>query len=325
MELSSDLPEMNLGKYIFGIREEHFRKVPDDERSSQFYSYNLLAAMFFVLSGLTVAAGVCYGLVIFKSWWLAAGLGLILGGISFILLLLVLFLNMTTDYQGLYAFMTNMNPIFDRHNKENFAESTDDELLELVSKNEAQLRQEHLTPDDAPIHFSSVLVSVIKLVLILILSCVVANGLEMLMFKNKINASMRSIHVQLLEDKSKMDVSESPLTAEAQWTIEMLDEQHMQPFLLIDCHSLLMTNDILSTALGPWKVILDMLFYGLFLIPFVLVRKSRQYAGGEFLREVAIIDISTSYLSYLITQRKCQQIQKEIRNNWDYDQLLRQL
>jgi len=65
--------------------------------------------------------------------------------------------------------------------------------------------------------------------------------------------------------------------------------------------------------LGPTKVLIDMLFYCLFLIPFILVRKSRQYAHGAYLREIAIRDISISYMSFLLTQRKCQQLEEEIK------------
>ena len=101
---------MNLGKYLFGIREEYFTKVGDKEKDRQFLVYNNLSLMFYTLIAISTLAGVIYGLVLFNTWSIAIGVGLFLGGISFALLLLVFFLNMTTNQQNLYLTITHTKP-----------------------------------------------------------------------------------------------------------------------------------------------------------------------------------------------------------------------
>ena len=59
---------MNLGKYIFGFRDEYLNKVSETERAEQTYSYNMLSLMFLVLITLCIVAGIVYGLVIFQNW-----------------------------------------------------------------------------------------------------------------------------------------------------------------------------------------------------------------------------------------------------------------
>ena len=59
---------MNLGKYIFGFRDEYLNKVSETEKAEQIYSYNMLSLMFLVLTTLCIVAGIVYGLVIFQNW-----------------------------------------------------------------------------------------------------------------------------------------------------------------------------------------------------------------------------------------------------------------
>jgi hypothetical protein len=53
------------------------------------------------------------------------------------------------------------------------------------------------------------------------------------------------------------------------------------------------------------------------------VKKSRKYAGGVFLKEVALSDITTSFMFFLLAQRKIQQVKKTIENEYDYSKLLK--
>jgi hypothetical protein len=76
---------MNLGKYIFGTREEYFDKMDDDTRKRQYLVYNILTLMFFVLVTMSFIAGLIYGLIIFNSWIISIFVGLFLGLQNFIL------------------------------------------------------------------------------------------------------------------------------------------------------------------------------------------------------------------------------------------------
>jgi hypothetical protein len=113
------------------------------------------------------------------------------------------------------------------------------------------------------------------------------------------------------------------LAIQAKWTLDMVREKPEEPFVMIDCYSILMVFDIMDFSMGKFKVVFDLLFAILFIIPFILVKKSRKYAGGLFLKEVALSDITTAYMFYLLAERKRQQTQKFIEEEYDYTRLLK--
>jgi hypothetical protein len=314
---------MNLGKYLFGIREEYFHQATNDERKEQFISYNLLAAMFWVLVSLSFIAGMCYGLVIFQSWVIAIFIGLFLGLISFILILLILFLNMTTRYSDLYDKMTNMHLVYREFEHHDFSNISDEQAQSLVQDYKIKLRNSNQSPGQSSYHLSGIFTSSIKVIVILILSCTVANGLEFLIFRQKLNESLQIVRDSPILQKTAAADSTSALYSDerkaiAKWTLEMLNERSDQPFILIDSYSVLQSIELLETALGKWKVIFDFLFALLYLIPFIIVKKSKRYAGGAYLKEQALSDITTSFMFWILMKRKCAQVKSIIETEFDY-------
>lgn len=319
---------MNLGKYIFGVREEYFAKISTDEKSRQFLVYNNLTLMFFTLVVFSIASGVIFGLMIFNHWLIAIGIGVFLGAIAFILLLLMFFLNMTTNYQDLYLTMTEMEPTFEEYEKQDIENWTDEKALNETETRKSLLREANQIPSFDHFHFSSVITSIIKVALILIISCVVANAMEFLFFYGSINESLEKIKSDSTINvcaQHKLTEHNSELNEKivlAQWTLEMLKEDAEHPFIFIKSRSVLLTMQVLEMSLGNWKILLDVLFALLFLTPFVLLKKSREYAGGLFLKEVALVDISHSLMFYLLSERERRKILKQIREHYDYERLV---
>jgi hypothetical protein len=320
---------MNLGKYIFGIREEYLLSVSDDERKGQFLSYNILALMFMILVIVTTFSGVCFGLLIFNDWYMAIFSGLLLGGIGFALLLMVLFLNLTTSHTVLYERMTGMDKVFIEYFNTNLAGKSDDELLEIVKHQEKELRSQSLFVSNPRFHPSNIFVSAIKVLLILILSLIVSSGMQLFAFRNELNDSFAKMRVstELQEIVAKYGAREKApndafyqLAQDAEWRLQMLrNDSQSNPFLLIDCHSPLMAMETLSQSIGGWRVFFDVCFAFLFMIPFFLVKKSIRFAGGAYLRESTILDINTSMMFFLLTRRKCQEIKHTIGTEYVYD------
>jgi hypothetical protein len=319
---------MNLGKYIFGVREEYFAKISTDEKSRQFLVYNNLTLMFFTLVVFSIGSGVIFGLMIFNHWLIAIGIGVFLGAISFILLLLMFFLNMTTNYQDLYLTMTEMEPTFEEYEKLEIENWTDEKALIETEKRKSLLREANQIPNFDHFHFSSVITSIIKVSLILIISCVVANAMEFLFFYGSINESLEkiksdsTINVCAQHKLTELNSELNEKIVLAQWTLEMLKEDAEHPFIFIKSRSVLLTMQVLEMSLGKWKILLDILFALLFLTPFVLLKKSREYAGGLFLKEVALVDISHSLMFFLLSERERRKILKQIRDHYDYERLV---
>jgi hypothetical protein len=323
---------MNLGKYIFGTRDFLLEKVELEKRNRQFWAYNLLALMFYILVLGCVVSGIVYGLILFNNWFVAMFMGLFLGFISFVLLILVLFLNMTTNHQDLYNNMTNMSPIFSQYENQDFTNLSDEEALKIVNEQKLLLRETNHTPSFDHFHISGVFSSAIKVVLILVLSCVVANAMELLIFHVKLNETLQEIQTNpiiqntaLLSENNKSGkaiyVVNQDKEVLAQWTLEMLQPDPNAPFKLINSKSILLAVDVLDQSLGKFKMVLDVLFALLFLTPFVLVRKSQEYGGGELLKEAALMDISISFYAFLITNRESQRILNRIESEYDYSAL----
>ena len=320
---------MNLGKYIFGIRKSYFEKTDEKVQERQFLVYNNLALMFYTLVAVSIVAGGIYGLVLFNSWIYALVIGLFLGFISFILLLLVLFLNMTTNYQDLYVKMTNMKPILEKYYTLNLEHLSDEEAHKIVTEQKMLLRESSQEAQQDPFRLSNIITSAIKVSLILILSCVVANAMEFAMFHGKLNETLNQIkNDERIQACASLEINEENSELQnkqiiAEWTLDMLKEKPNEPFILIDSQSVLLSMQILDLCLGKFKILLDVLFALLFLTPFILVKKSKEYAGGVFLKEAALVDISSSFMFFLLAQRERQRIKRKIETEFDYNTLFK--
>ncbi len=318
---------MNLGKYIFGFRDEYLNKVSETEKAEQLYSYNMLSLMFFVLIILCIAAGIVYGLIIFQNWIFAGVCGLLLGGVSFILLVFVFFLNMTTRHAELYQKMTNMKEVFAEFDNHDFTGISDEMALQIAQQKKMELRDRNQVTEIPKFHASNIITTTVKVTLVLVLSCLIANAMEIFMFKNKINADIAAIRNSEIIKKVAFNNNDSLKHLQvnsvlAKWTLDVVTEKETT-FKMIDSYSILLTLETLDRGLGNWKLLLDFLFIVLFLVPFVLVRKSKKYSGGVFLKEVALSDITTSLMFHILAQRKCQQVKQIIAQEYNYDAFIK--
>ena len=322
---------MNLGKYIFGTREEYFDKMDDVTQKRQYFVYNLLTLMFFVLVALSFIAGFIYGLVIFNSWILSFLVGLFLGFVAFILLLLMLFLNMITIDKKLKDETMNLDDNLKKYNTEDLSGLSDINAVKIVQEQKMKIRDGNSGVEINGFHFSNIFKAFIKVSLLVILSLVVANGLELFMFSSKINESLNVIQnspklaelkqLAILRDQNSEIKSYEESMAE--WTLSMLNENPKETFKLIKSYSILQIMEVLNTCIGGYKVLLDILFTLLFLTPLIIVKKSKEYAGGAFLKEVSLSDISTTFYFHLLAQKKCQEIKKVIKTEYNYNSLIK--
>jgi len=320
---------MKLSKYLFGINKEYLNTTEQDISKRQILVYNILSIMLLTLVFIIFLSGIFYGVIIFGNWFYAIIMGIFLALICFVVLLLVLFLNMTTKYRSLYEMMTNMDSVFKKSDNINLSKMNDRELIEIVNIHKKEISNSSIESDPDPFHWSKIITSSIKVALILIISIVIANGIELYLFKGSINKSIsiiknsEQLNKSILKNNEKNDIIiYNKKYATAQWTYNMLDEKKDQPFHLINCYSILLSIDIMNMSMGKWKLFVDILFTLLFLSPYILVKKSIEYSGGVYQKEVALHNISTAHMFYLLTQRKCQGIKKEILEKFHYDKAL---
>lgn len=319
---------MNLGKLFFGVRSEILINVSSEEANRQVFIFNILGFMLFLLSFSCAGAGLIYGLIIFNNWAVAIFTSVFLGFICFILLQLLLFLSMQTQYIKIKDQLSNMETLYDKYNGVDFKGLSDEEAVEMVTNMKMALSKDSIKSEPSPFHFSQIIVSALIISLVLLISFIVANGYEVLMFRGSINNSFNEIkhseHIQNLAKDYKVSKNTTHLEQklDAVWTLSMLKEQKGKEFKVVNCYSLLMTMDILSIGLGKTKILIDLLFAAIFLIPYLLVKKSEEFGSGAFLKEATIDGIGTSFLMFLLSSRKIQQVETKIKTEFDYNKAL---
>ena len=286
---------MRLGLLIFGIDDHILDNIPEDVAKRQTVIYNFLGLMLLVLSLIGASAGLIYGIIIFGHWGLAIGCSIFLGLVFFLLLQLLLFLSLQTRYASLKQQLSQMEEVFKKYPSENLGGISDEEALEIVSKNRMNWRGASKGTTN-PFHFSQILISTAVVSLSLLLSFLSANAVELFIFRKPVNQELHRI--------------------------KMVSEQPNNEFKFIDCYSLLLVFDVLQTGLGNTKVLIDLLFAVLFLVPYVAVKKSDEISGGIFLKEVVINSMSSALLMHLLSGRTIEKSLQKIKNEFDYHKAL---
>jgi len=317
---------MIIGTYIFGIRKELLSRLPEEVARRQIFIYNMLGLMLIVLALLGAASGLIYGLVLFNHWGLAIACGIFLGGVFFLLLQLLLFLSLQTRYRSLKEQLANMESLYDHYKGLNMSTISDEEALEIVSNYRLTASASQIKTEPNPFHLSQLLISASIVSLALLLSFIVASAIEIWMFRNSLNEKFHEIkHSTELNHLAKdyqqqRNTSFNEQKMEAYWTLKMVDNSAGESFKLIHCHSILMTFDVLMAGIGKTKVLIDLLFACVFLIPYILVKKSDEISGGELLKQVTIDSISTSLLMHLLSTREIQQAKHKIETEYNYSE-----
>ena len=319
---------MIIGTYIFGIRKELLSRLPEEVARRQTFIYNMLGLMLIVLALLGAASGLIYGLVLFNHWGLAIACGIFLGGVFFLLLQLLLFLSLQTRYRSLKEQLANMESLYSDYKGLNMSTISDEEALEIVSNYRLTASASQIKTEPNPFHLSQLLISASIVSLALLLSFIVASAIEIWMFRNSLNEKFHEIkHSTELNHLAKdyqqqRNTSFNEQKMEAYWTLKMVDNSAGESFKLIHCHSILMTFDVLMAGIGKTKVLIDLLFACVFLIPYILVKKSDEISGGELLKQVTIDSISTSLLMHLLSTREIQRAKHKIETEYNYSETL---
>ena len=319
---------MIIGTYIFGIRKELLNGLPEAVARRQIFIYNMLGLMLIVLALLGAASGLIFGLVLFNHWGLAIACGIFLGGVFFLLLQLLLFLSLQTRYRRLKEQLSDMESLYNDYKGLNMTTISDEEALEIVSNYRLTASASQIKTEPNPFHLSQLLISASIVSLALLLSFIVASAIEIWMFRHSLNEKFYEIkHSTELNHLAKdyqlqRNTSFNQQKMEAYWTLKMVDNSTGEAFKLVHCHSLLMTFDVLMAGIGNTKVLIDLLFACVFLIPYILVKKSDEISGGELLKQVTIDAISTSLLMHLLSTREIQRVKHKIETEYNYSETI---
>jgi len=152
------------------------------------------------------------------------------------------------------------------------------------------------------LQFSDILTMTLRVVILSIIALVFATGIELFIFKNQINDVLLQLKSQYI------------IHGETWMVVNILTPSPNDQFYIFNANSLLLAIDILERGLGYWKVVMDIIFLVIFLIPLALVFKSKEIKQSEYMRELALSEITITFYHYLHTQRLCQKIIQDLKN-----------
>jgi hypothetical protein len=278
---------------LLGFDKDLLLKADAKLGERQNYIMSMLAIMLICLSLVCFASTLVYVLTIFHSWIIAITIGLFLAWVVFNLYRL--FIMTAFNVSG-----SSLEEYYKKHEK-HYAEHieigsemgglSDAEIIELVAVSKEHLRQKSQMKASSISDLSAISIQVIA---ISIIAVVFATGIELYIFKDQINTLLEELKNQYS-------------THGDTWMVEnIFTAEKGKDFIVFNTNSLLLIIDLLNRGLGNWKIVIDLIFLIVFLIPLVLVSRSKEIREGVYMRELALSEITISFYSYLIAQRYCQ-------------------
>lgn len=288
-----------------GVDRDLLKKVDPEQNERQTYILSTLSLMLVVVSLICFFSSVIYVLIIFHNWLIAISVGFFLAMVVFNIYRLFVMTALDVSGSSLEEYYTD----HEKHYAENhqigsdMTEVSDQEIQEITSIGKEKLREK----SDMDIGFkklssADILTMTIRVAILSVIALVFATGFELFIFNNQINDLLEQLKIQYALHGEN-------------WMVEnILTPSVNEHFYIFNTNSLLLVIDLLNRGLGNWKILIDIIFLVIFLLPLALVFKSKEIKQSEYMRELALSEITISFYHYLHTQRLCQKIINEIKN-----------
>jgi hypothetical protein len=289
-----------------GFDEGIMKKVDTEQKTRQKFIYSMLVIMMVVISLLVLISSVIYLLIIFHSWAVAICAGLFLSLVVFNIYRFLTITALNAEKSGIGDHHLNhekqYSDFIDQLKIKEIAQMPEEAIRKVVNDRKDTLREKfsEYYPNKYKVS-SSILTMAVRVAFLSIIALVFSTGIELFIFKSQVN--------------EVLDATVNSLSKEVpdSWILKnMLTPKGEKEFTLFHCNSLLLIIDVLNAGLGYWKLILDLLFLSIFLLPLILIFKSKEIQKGDYVRELALHEISISFYHYLKTQKYCSEILKPL-------------
>jgi hypothetical protein len=288
-----------------GIDEGILHKTDAKDITRQRFIFSMLVIMLLVVSLLIFVSSVTYLLIIFQNWLVAIGAGLILSIIIFNLyrFILVTAINAENTFLGTYQLNHELqyNDFFVNGKIDEIAIMPDEQIMKIVNVRKDQLRDSSTIINKKNYKFSqSFFTNFTRVLFLAIIAMVFSTGFQLLIFKGQIN--------EVLEKTSQILSQELP---DSCLLMNVLTPPNGEEFVLLNCNSLLLVIHLLVKGLGFWKLVMDLVFMLLILLPLILIHKSKEIQNGSYVKELALHEVSISFFHFLKTQKFCADLLKQ--------------
>jgi len=282
-----------------GIDTNLLKKADPVLRDRQIRMLSILSIMLIVIGLICTISTVVFTLLIFHHWLIAIVSGLFMGLVAFNLYRLLVMTAMDASGTVLGDYMRDHEKhIYEQVDREADLRTVSEErILDMVVLAKQQLREKPVLDKlKSGQQTATILTMFLRVIMLCIMALIFAAGIEILLFKEQINAVFETLKGIYLQGGDR-------------WMVEqVLTPPAGDQFYIIHANSLLLILDVLTEGLGYWKLLLDLLFMILFLIPLAIVFRSRELAGGEYIKEWVLSAVSISYYHHLTTNKYCQQL-----------------
>ena len=287
-----------------GVDTDLLKKVDPMHNERQTFILSSLTLMLFVISIICFFSSLVFSLIIFHNWLVSLFVATFLAIVVFNLYRL--FVMTALDVSG-----SSLEPYYLDHEKhylehieldEDFSDYSDEKINGIVYGAKDKLREK--TEMEFPSSNKSLdpLTMTIRISILSIIALVFCNGIELFLFKNQINL--------VLEDLVSLYSANKEI-----WIVEnLLKPDNGTNFSVVNTNSLLLSLDILGQGLGYWKLLIDFIFIILFLLPLIIVFKSKEIKQSEYVRELALSELTISFYHYIHSRKLCKNIIKEIKS-----------
>lgn len=282
--------------YLLGFDETLLQKMSSEEQERQKYIFEVLSLMLLVVSGLSFFGFLFFSLILCNSIIIS----LIVASFSTVILFncyrFLIIISLITRNERVGHYHSNSQLLLEPLRHKDLSGLTEMKIRELVNTTKDKIRKAK-PKQPSKYRTSHIITFLIKLSFLILTGFIVANGIEIFIYRNEINSILSEV-------KNNIQGSNSWLLNEALST----DNGN---FLLIDCNSMLIIIKLLFAGLSDKKIYLDIFLILIFVLPFLLIHISREFSHGSYLKEQALGEISISLYHTLHTLRYKDRIVKE--------------
>ena len=294
---------MGWHKYI-GVDSNLLKKVDPKHNERQTYILSSLTVMLFVIAFICFCSSIVFSLVIFHNWLVAILVATFLSVVVFNLYRLLVMTALDVSGSALEPYYLD----HEKHYLEHFTfddasnDLSDDQINGVVYTAKNTLREK--TESDFPNITTKKhpLTMTLRVLILSIIALVFCNGFEIFLFQNQINEVISDL-LTLYNSKNEIWIIENMLTPVAG-----------SKFNVVNTNSLLLALYILNTGLGNWKFLIDLIFIIIFLLPLIIVIKSKEIKQSEYVRELALSELTITFYHYMHTQKFCKEIIERIKS-----------
>ena len=287
------------GMHNILIDERLFKKVDPEIRKKEIFVFSCLSAMVIILALLSGLSTFVYISIVFKNYLIGGFSAAFITLVMFNLIRLMIITSLNAYHTKLGSYHLDHTIIYDKIKFDKKNEEEDIKIQEAVYDKKENLRNLSMTKGNYKPDTAQRITFLFKVFSLSFLALIFATGIEILIFSAQLNESFADIRTVLANNPDS-------------WVYSKALNPELGNFLIINTHSILLAIDVLYSGLGWIKYLIDAIFILLFIIPIVIIYRSKKVYESSYIKELALHEISISYYHHLHTERYCEILHENI-------------